>query len=535
MQYDYVIVGAGSAGCVLANRLSADQNKQVLLIEAGGSDRNPLQRIPAMGVWLNYRNRTRDWCYQTQPDASRHNRTEVWPRGKLLGGTSSLNGLIYVRGAKEDFDHWASLGNEGWSYEEVLPLFKRMEDHEFAHEPGLYGSHYGSGGPLKVRQMRGAHPLADVFVSACVELGIPRNPHYNATEQYGACVLSLNESQRIRCSSSQSFLEPIKRRRNLDILTNTLVTQILLEGKKVVGLRTKKFGHQPSSDIRARQVILSGGVINSPQLLLLSGIGPAAHLKEMGMAVRNDLPGVGENLREHPLIAIRASVNVETLTARTVTALKATMDWLLFGRGPLTSAACHALAFVKTRAGLTVPDAQLHLMPLGMSVDERERIKLLPSCVTLIANVSRSRSRGMLKLASSDPESPPAIDANLLGDEEDVKVLRDAGRLCRQLLATSAFRPFVTQEALPGTEIHTDREWEDFIRETASPACHFVGTCKMGTDRMAVVDPRLKVHGIEGLRVIDASIMPTIPSGNTNAATMMIAEKGAEMILGEGN
>jgi choline dehydrogenase len=534
VKYDYVIVGAGSAGCVLANRLSADPSKRVLLIEAGASDRHLLHRIPA-ATWRHLGNEKRDWRYETQPDASRHNRVEIWSRGKLLGGSSSINGMIYVRGAKEDFDHWADLGNEGWSYQDVLPLFKRLESHEFSRAANSHSEHYGGQGLLKIRQMRGAHALSHVFVSACADLGIHPNPHYNAAEQDGACILSMTQSTRLRYSSSRAFLEPVQSRRNLSVLTNTLVTKVLVEEKRAIGVCVTGKGSDRSSEIYAEQVILSAGAINSPQLLMLSGIGPARHLLEVGVPVHHDLPGVGQNLQDHPACAIRARVNVPTLSTRPAAAVRAGMDWLLFGRGPLMSAACQALAFVKTHTDLENPDVQIHMMPLGLFKDERNRIQIVDSCITLLANVSRTRSRGELKLISSSPYDAPAIYPNMLGDEADVKVLMAAGRLCRQLLKTKSLTPYVEQETSPGISVQTDQQWEEFVRQNASTAYHHCGTCKMGTDRMAVVDRRLKVHGLEGLRVIDGSIMPTILSGNTNAACMMIGEKGADLILREGN
>jgi choline dehydrogenase len=530
MRYDHVIVGAGTAGCVLANRLSEDLRRQVLLIEAGGSDRNPLQRIPALGVLLNSGHDRRDWRYPAQPDPSRHDRVEVWSRGKLLGGTSSLNGMIYVRGAREDFDHWAVLGNQGWSYQDVAPLFRSLENHEFAHQQGRYARHYGGGGPLKVRQIRGADKLSHTFVAACGDLGIPHNPHYNAESQEGACILSVTQGARIRHSASQAFLEPIKHRRNLHILPNTQVTRVLLEGKRAVGVSVSRRGGG-TTDFRAGRVCLSAGVIGSPQLLLLSGIGSALHLAEVGIPVRHDLPGVGQNLQDHPVCKIRAAVNLPTYRTDLMAAVRAGLNWLLFGRGPLMSAGCQALAFVKTRSTLATPDAQLHMIPGWYTRGNKHRVQFVDRSITLLANVSHSRSRGELKLASADPFDPPAIHPQMLNDQEDVNVLKGALQLCRALLSTKSMRLCVEAELAPGPAVQTAEQWEDYIRETAEPACHYCGTCKMGTDSMAVVDPRLNVHGMEGLSVIDASIMPTIPSGNTNASTFMIAENGAQMIL----
>jgi len=530
-QWDYIIVGAGSSGCVLANRLSADPSKGVLLIEAGTSDRNPLQRIPMVGVLLNYGHPARDWGYQTQPDPSRHDRVEVNPRGKLLGGTSSVNGMIYVRGAKEDFDGWAELGNPGWSYDEVVPLYRGLEDHEWSRTPGEHREHYGHAGGLKVRQIKGAHRLSRVFVSACTELGIPENPHYNTGTQEGACILSATHSGRVRYSSSQAFLQPIKHRRNLHVLTHSLVTRVLIKDKRAVGVCVAQNGKREATEYQAGQIILSGGVFNSPQLLMLSGIGPGRHLQEKGICVELDLPGVGQNLQDHPNCPILAKVNVHTFSTRPTVAIKAAIDWLLFGRGLLTSAGCQALAFVKTRTELPQPDVQIHIMPLGFTVNEKKKVRFLDSCITLLPNISHPFSRGEVKLNSRRSDDSPKIYPNMLEDERDIKTLMAAATLCRALLQTPSFRPYVEQETSPGRDVQTHQQWEHFIRENASSGAHQCGTCKMGIDRLAVVDPRLRVHGIEGLRVIDASIMPRVPSGNTNASCMMIAEKGAQMIL----
>lgn len=527
--WDYVIVGAGSAGCVLANRLSVNPKKRVLLIEAGGSDRYLLQRIPAATVWLNLGNELRDWRLMTQPDPTRHDRVEIWSRGKMLGGSSSINGMIYVRGAGEDFDHWTQLGNAGWSYQDVLPLFQRLEDHELAHTDNPHREYYGHDGPVKIRAMRGAHELAHRFVDACAELGAPVNPHYNAASQEGACILSMTQSKRVRHSASQAFLEPIKHRRNLQIVINTQVTQIMLEGRTAVGVRTRD---PEMREIRAGEVILSAGAIASPQLLLLSGIGPAPHLKDVGVLVRHDLPGVGQNLQDHLYCPVQARVKGPTLSMRPIPAINAALQWLFAGAGPLMSAGCQALAFMKTDSALVHPDVQIHMMPAAYERDARDRIQIRPSRMTFLANINHPRSRGMIQLASANPEAPPLIFPNLLADHRDVDALIAATRLGQRLLSTRALQPYVEEEQLPGQGVRTDQEWERFVRETAATSYHHCGTCKMGTDDLAVVDSELKVHGIDRLRVIDGSIMPTITSGNTNAACMMIGEKGAQLVRG---
>jgi choline dehydrogenase len=532
--WDYIVVGAGSAGCALANRLSADPRKKVLLIEAGESDRNPLQRIPLAGVVLNYGHPRRDWGYQTDPDPTRNNRRDAWPRGRVLGGTSSVNGMIYVRGAPEDYDHWASLGNDGWSYDDILPLYKDMEDHEYAHSGHPLAGVYGSGGPVKVRQVKGVHPLAETFVDACDEFGIPRNEHYNAGNQEGACILTASHSGRVRYSSAQAFLQPARGRANLRIVTDTYVTKVLLEGNRAVGVQTQRKGEQQLTDYRGGTVILSGGTINSPQLLLLSGIGPAEHLQRVGVEVRHNLPGVGRNLQDHPTSAILAKVNLPTLNYNLFARAKDGIDWLR-GKGLFTSAAAQAIAFARTSPELTHPDIQINVMPLAFTINKNNRVEFLSSTITLLTNISHPKSRGFLELRTTNYRDAPVLQPNMLESREDIQILAKATQLCQNLLKSNAFKPYVEQEVFPGKTLQTDDEWTGFLRESAASGAHQCGTCKMGTDDMAVVDPQLKVRGIEGLRVADASIMPTVTSGNTNGPCMMIGGKAAQMILRESN
>ncbi|WP_374410060.1 GMC family oxidoreductase [Novosphingobium colocasiae] len=533
--WDYIIVGAGSAGCVLADRLSADPTKRVLLLEAGGSDRNPLQRVPLAGVFLNYGHAKRDWRYQTDPDPTRNNRSDAWPRGRLLGGTSSMNGMIYVRGAPEDFDHWASLGNDGWRYADVLPVYKSMEDHEYAWENGAHAGEYGRGGPLKVKRIKGVHPLANTFVSACAELGIPTNDHYNAGDQEGAFIITATHSGRMRYSSAQAFLQPARRRPNLQVMTGVHVERVLLEGRRAVGVLARRPGEAEARPYRAGTVVLSGGAVNSPQLLLLSGIGPAAHLRDMGVEVRHDLPGVGRNLQDHPNCAVQAKVNVPTLDWQLWPRITDGMNWLFYGRGTYASAAAQGVAFARSSDSLSRPDIQVHIMPLAFNVTPNGKTEFASATITLQSNVSRPRSRGYIELRSPDPMAAPVMQPNMLADPDDIQRLTRAGQLCRQILDTEAFRPHVVKEVFPGRPLESDLDWEAHLRETAASGAHQCGTCKMGVDEMAVVDPQLKVRGIDGLRVADASIMPTITSGNTNGPCMMIGGKAAQMILRDSN
>ncbi|NOX50476.1 MAG: hypothetical protein GXP16_08070 [Gammaproteobacteria bacterium] len=529
MQWDYIVVGAGSAGCVLANRLSADGKSNVLLLEAGGTDRNPLQRVPILGSFLNYCHPKRDWRYMTSPDPSRNNRTECWPRGKILGGSSSVNGMIYVRGHRDDFDHWAQLGNSGWSYEDVLPHFRNIENHEFEDS-----DYYGNDGDLGVKQIKGEHFLSTAFVDACKQQGIVTNPHYNAEQQEGAAVLCVTQSKRFRQSSSQAFLQPARHRRNLKIMTNALVTRILFDGKKAVGVEVSCNGEKVTEKAH-REIILSGGSINSPQLLMLSGVGPAQHLNNMGIEVVHDLPGVGQNLQEHPCIPMQARMKVKTVNQQLnnpLSIVRHGFDWLVSGKGPLTSVAFQALAFAKTDPALSYPDVQIHFAPMGFTGDENGIYLLDYPAITLQPNVNRSRSRGELRLRTNSPFDPPDIQPNLLGDEYDRSVLIESGKLSRRIIKSEAFAAYLDHETLPGPEVTTNDEWESYIREMTGPVYHPVGTCKMGVDAMAVVNPDLCVHGIDNLRIADGSIFPAIVSGNTNAACLMIGEKGAAKILG---
>jgi choline dehydrogenase len=529
VQFDYIIVGAGSAGCVLANRLTASGKHSVLLLEAGVSDRNPLLRVPILGSMLGVNNPKYDWMYKTAPDPSRKGRTEIWPRGKLLGGSSSINGTIYVRGARDDYNGWSQLGNAGWSFEDVEPVFERMEKIELG--PGAKES---DDSPLNIRPVQGAHNLSHKFVAACAEAGVRPNPDYNGAAQEGAAILNTTSTGRVRQSASQAYLMPARRRSNLTVLTSAQATKIVLEGKRATGVEFQHKGKAATASAN-KEIILCGGSINSPQLLMLSGIGPAAHLRDKGLDVALDLPGVGENLHEHPCLTLQARVkgpamgdDIGSLRGK----LRVGLRWALKAEGPLTAVVFQALAFVKTSPELSYPDIQVHFAPLGYGANENGVFIMDKPTVTLQPNVNRPRSRGRLSLASKDPLEYPVIDANMLGDPYDLSTLIAAGKFVRRLYETDALKDQFIQERLPGAEVNSEDEWEDFVRQAAGPTFHPVGTCKMGTDASAVVGPDLKVRGIQGLRVADGSIMPQVVSGNTNAACMMIGEKAAELILG---
>lgn len=526
-EWDYIIVGAGSAGCVLANRLSASGRHKVLLLEAGGSDRNPLMRIPILGSYLGVSNPKYDWNFQTLPDPSRKNQEEFWPRGKMLGGSSSINGMIYVRGDRDDYNHWAQLGNKGWSFEDVEPLFQRIERHEFEEDT------YGHDGNVRIRPVCGAHPLSHKFVEANEALGVPHNPHYNGADQEGACLLSTTNSGRVRYSSAQAYLEPSRNRPNLSIRTHCLAHRILFDGRKAIGVEFEHGGEKETASASC-EVILSGGAINSPQLLMLSGIGPAERLRQHGIEVVQDLP-VGDNLHEHPALMVQASTSETSYNTEQglFDLMRHGYDWLAHGRGMLSTVIFQALSFVKTDSSLSHPDIQLHFAPCGVEKKSGAISLRKESSYAIQPNVNRSRSRGTLRLADASPRTPPAIQANMLGDDYDLQTLIAGTKFALKLCKGAVLGPITTDIIIPEKTPVTEADWEDCVRTYTIPTYHPVGTCKMGVDETAVVSPDLKVIGVEGLRVIDASIMPQIVSGNTNAGAMMIGEKGAEMILAD--
>lgn len=523
-EFDYIIVGAGSAGCVLANRLSEDTTKQVLILEAGGSDINPWIHIP-VGYFKTMHNPKTDWCYMTEPDEGIAGRRLQWPRGKVLGGSSSLNGLLYVRGQPQDYDRWAKLGNPGWSFKEVLPYFKKSEDQERGED-----DYHGVGGPLKVSDLRLRRPIADYFIKAAMQTGIPFNEDYNAEKQAGVAYFQQTAYKGFRWSTAKGFLKPARKRPNLTVITKAQAMRLLFDGKRAVGLTYKKGNQFLQANVNG-ELILSAGAIGSPQIMQLSGIGPQDLLDNVGVALVHELPGVGQNLQDHLQIRLVYKTSQRTLNDEVNNIFKQAwvgLKYILTRTGPLTLAASQVAIFTKSNPNVERPDIQFHMQPLSADKpgDGAHKFSAFTSSVCQL----RPHSRGYLAIKSSDPMAHPAIYPNYLSDERDHQVAIDGIKTARRIAEADALADHIIDEYVPGRKFQTDEELLDAARRYSQTIYHPTSTCKMGHDDMAVVDERLRVHGIEGLRVVDASIMPEIVSGNTNAPTIMIAEKAADMI-----
>ncbi len=526
--YDYIIVGAGAAGCVLADRLTGDPKNRVLVLEAGGNDGNLWIRVPA-GVTRTLRNPAVSWCYETANEAQLNGRRLFYPQGKTLGGSSSINGHLYVRGQPGDYDHWARLGNRGWSYQDVLPHFKRAETRR-GGDPAIRGDD----GPLQIQDQRDTHPLVHAFVEAAVAMGLPRNPDYNSGTQEGAGFYQQMMREGRRWSAADAYLKPALRRPNLRLVTRALAERVVLNGRRAVGVVYCRHGRE--FEARAgREVILCGGAINSPQLLQLSGIGPGDVLRAAGVEVAHELAGVGRNLRDHYIARVQARVQgIATVNelARGPALLGQILRYAVARRGILSMSPGQGHAFARSRPELDRPDLQLIFAPashgdprLGAAGLERE-----PG-MTCGALQLRPESQGVCEILSADPTQPPVIRPNYLAEEGDRRVLVAGLAIARRITRTPPLAHYVASEVLPGDEVECEDAWLDFARATGASLHHPIGTCRMGPDPLAVVDERLRVHGLAGLRVIDASVMPTMPSGNTYAPTNMIAEKGASMLL----
>lgn len=529
MDFDYVIVGGGSAGCVLANRLSANSRHRVCLIEAGPTDDSQLVRIPA-GIIALMRSKKRNWRYYTTPQKQLNNRQSYIPRGKMLGGSSSVNAMVYTRGHKWDYDHWAELGNRGWSWDEVLPIFKRCENNSRGAD-----DFHGSGGPLNVSDLAFTHPVSSAFVEACVEAGMPPKRDFNDDIQEGVGLYQVTQTNGERSNVARGYLTPILERANLTVMTECLVTRVLMEGKRATGVEYLSAGR--TQRINAGTVILSGGAINSPQLLLLSGIGANEQLQPHGIEQIHELPGVGQNLQDHPdVLLVQKSKRHDTLSlgpGYLFKAIKGIKEYFGKRQGPMTSNVAEAGGFVKSHPDEPIPDLQLHLSACLLDQHGLNLPFTFGWGYSAHVCILRPKSRGSVTLKDANPRSPALIDPNLLDDPDDMERLLRGVKLIRGVLQNNALTPWRDEEIFPGSAVQDDAALRNFIRNKAETIYHPVGTCKMGNDAMAVVDDQLKVHGIEGLYVVDASILPTLIGGNTNAPTVMIAEKAADGILAQ--
>jgi choline dehydrogenase len=525
-EFDYVVVGAGSAGCVIANRLSADPAVKVALIEAGGRDRNPWIHIPA-GYYRNFSNPAVTWQYGSGPEPHLDGRIVPWPRGRVLGGSSAINGLLYVRGQAQDFNVWRQLGNVGWSYEDVLPYFKRAEDQERGAD-----EFHGIGGPLGVSDVHlRQNQMCEAFVAACGAAGVPRNTDFNGASQEGAGYFQLTNRNGRRCSAAVAYLRSAKSRSNLSVITGALVHGLELEGRRVTGVRYERGGRIETAKA-AREVILAAGAIGSPQILQLSGIGPASVLQAAGVPVRHELAGVGENLQDHLQVRFVYEINgpgsLNDVWHSRWQQFLSGVEYVFTRRGILTIGAGAVGAFARSRPDVDPPDIQFHFLPLSADRPGQGLHKF--SGVTATVCQLRPESRGSLKITTGDPAAHPSIVSNYLAVDADRRVLLDGMKLVRRVTSQPAFARHVVREHLPGPETTSDEALMAYARAYATTVFHPCGTCKMGSDPKAVVDARLRVRGLDGLRVADASIMPTMTSGNTNAPTIMIGEKVADMI-----
>ncbi|WP_428511723.1 GMC family oxidoreductase [Roseovarius sp.] len=528
MDTDYVIVGAGSAGCVVANRLSKDPKVRVTLLEAGPPDRNPWIHIP-VGYFKTMHNPTVDWCYKTQPDPGLNGRAIDWPRGKVLGGSSSLNGLLYVRGQPQDYDRWRQMGNAGWGWDDVLPLFKRAENNERGAD-----AYHGDAGPLSVSNMRIQRPICDAWVAAAQTAGYPFNPDYNGEGQEGVGYFQLTTRNGRRCSAAVAYLRPIRDRKNLRIVTNAQVTRVLIDGKRVTGVEYRDKGGQLQTIGANREVILSGGAINSPQILMLSGLGDPDHLKENGITPHHALPGVGRNLQDHLQARLVFKCNEPTLNDEVrslASQARIALKYALFRAGPMTMAASLATGFLKTRPDVDTPDIQFHVQP--WSADSPGEGVHPFSAFTMSVCQLRPESRGEIRLDGPDPKTYPKIHPHYLSTDLDCRTLTEGVKIARRIARHAPLSTKIAEEFRPTADLPMDNDAAtlDWARNHSVSIYHPTGTCKMGDDPNAVVDARLRVHGLTGLRVADCSIMPEIVSGNTNAPAIMIGEKCADLVL----
>ena len=526
LEFDYVVVGAGSAGCVLANRLSADGRYSVLLLEAGPKDNNLWIHVP-LGYGRLFKEKTVNWMYQTEPEPGLDGRTIFQPRGKVLGGSSSINGLLYVRGQHEDYDRWRQHGNSGWGFDDVLPYFKKAENQERGAD-----DFHGAGGPLPVSDLVHADPLSAAFIAAAAETGIPVNPDFNGASQEGAGFFQTTTRRGRRASTAVAYLRPARGRRNLQVETSALAQRILFDGRRADTIEFRQAGVLRTARAR-KEILVSSGAYNSPQLLQLSGVGPAELLRQLGIDVVLDAPGVGHVLQDHMQVRVvmrcTQSITLNDVVNSPVRRILAGARYAAFRKGPLTIAAGTSGAFFKTSPRLATPDIQIHFLPF--STDKMgERLHSFSGFSASVCQL-RPESRGSLRIRSADPTMAPEIRINYLSTEVDRIANVEGLKVLRRILQAPALRPYVMQEVDPGAKVSTDEELLNYCRARGSTIYHPTSTCRMGSDPLAVVDQSLRVRGLEGLRVVDGSIMPDLVSGNTNAAIIMIAEKASDMIL----
>jgi choline dehydrogenase len=526
--FDYIVAGAGSAGCVLANRLTASGRHRVLLLEAGGEDRNLWIHVP-IGYAKLFADAKHNWLYSSEPEPECAGRSIIQPRGKVLGGSSSINGLLYIRGQAEDFDHWRQLGNAGWSFTDVLPYFRRAEDQQRGED-----ELHGVGGPLSVRDVSEGHPLCEAFIDACEQAGIPRTEDFNGPSQEGAGYFQLTTRNGRRWSTARGYLKPARKRGNLAVISNALTSRVLFEGRRAVGVEYIKHGIKHVARANG-EVILASGAFNSPQLLQLSGVGPADLLRQHGIAVIADMKGVGADLQDHYQARFNyrctERITINDMMNSPFGRVAAGLRYALFRKGFLTVGAGYAGGFAKTDPSLPTPDVQFHFILFSADA-VGQKLHPWPGFLASVCQL-RPESRGFVRIKSADPAQAPAIQPRYMTAPHDRDVMVKGMQLMRRVMGQPALARYIDEELVPGPTVTSDADLLEFARQKGTTVFHPTSTCRMGSDVTAVVDERLRVHGFEGLRVADASIMPTVVSGNTNAACVMIGEKASDMILAD--